>query len=177
MVHARETGEIDGCHRAYEWLCTLLEREERDLVTSSPELFYQIMKVVEISSREFQDKALLNLALKTFSKLQSSRHHLDLMSYKRILQTGIQTLNGPLNFRHRMEFIRTVTASCCDDGLLSKHYITVLKNQYTDSNVSKNEIRIIGQEFFNWPLPANYSRNIKEQNLIPSEKDFTFLYP
>ena len=173
LAHVRNTGHSGGCHNAYYWLSTLLEREEKDFnVTVSPELYYQIIKTAEISSRDTQDKALLNLALKTFSKLKSSRHNLDAMSYKRLLQIGIQTLSGPLNFKRRLKFIRTVISSCCDDGLLSKHLISVLRNQYMESNMGRDEIRVISQEFFHWPLPSNYSRNIKEENLLPAKLDF-----
>ena len=173
LAHVRNTGDCEGCHNAYNWLSILLEREEKDFdVTVSPELYYQIIKTAEISSRHTQDKALLNLALKTFARFQSSRHHLDAMSYKRLLQIGIQILSGPVNFKRRMDFIRTVISSCCDDGLLSKHLISVLKNQYKESNMGRDEIRVLSQEFFHWPLPSNYSRNIKEENLLPTKEDF-----
>ncbi len=176
LTYVRNTGDCDGCSHAYMWLAALLEREENHLdVTSSPELFYQIIRTIEISSREIRDKALLNLALKTFSKLQSSRHPLDAMSYRSLLKIGIQTLSGPLHFKRRMEFIRSVISSCCEDGLLTKHLIAVLKNQSNASNMGKDEIRVICQEFFDLPLPSSYSRNIKEQNLLPSKKDFSFL--
>jgi hypothetical protein len=169
-----ENDAVHGCRRAFKWLSILLEKEDEGQdITSSPELFSQIISTVEISTRRTRkEKSFLNIALQTFSKLQSSRHHIDVTAYKCLLQTGIRTLSGNSNRKGREKFVRTVISSCCDDGLISRDVIYVLSDKFHLSQSEQNEIKTISKEFFgDWPLPINWSRNVKQQHLKPSKRD------
>lgn len=163
---------IEGCHRAHKWLSVLLDREESsEDFTSSPELFSQIIKSIEIVSRGTQDKALLHIALKTFSKLKNSRHHADSMSYTCLLRIGLNTLSEPSNSKGRNKFIHTVISSCCDDGFVSNKFIAALSEKTSKVNWEGIELKAIGQHYFSdWPLPNNWYRNV-DQHSRASRRD------
>mmetsp|Transcript_16707 Transcript_16707/g.20408 ORF Transcript_16707/g.20408 Transcript_16707/m.20408 type:complete len:353 (+) Transcript_16707:677-1735(+) len=169
----KENDVVQGCKHAFKWLSTLLEKEDKNEgFTSSPETFSQMIQTVEIATRKSRDKALLGIALETFSNLQSSRHHVDMISYKCLLEIGNRTLTGPSNRKGRKKFIHTVINSCCEDGLLSKDFMSVLSSESFRHNLETGEIRAIGEKFFSdWPLPNNWHRNVKPQHFVPSKKD------
>mmetsp|Transcript_813 Transcript_813/g.1286 ORF Transcript_813/g.1286 Transcript_813/m.1286 type:complete len:822 (-) Transcript_813:1477-3942(-) len=169
----KENDVVQGCKNASKWLLTLLDKEDESQgYTTSPEVFSQMIQGIEFATRKSGDKTLLGIALEIFSKLQSSRHHLDAISYKCLLQIGNRTLTGPSNRKGRNKFNHTVIASCCEDGLLSKDFMSVLSNTSFQKNLGTGELRAIGEKYFsNWPLPNNWHRNVKPHHFVPSKKD------
>ncbi len=167
-----ENDIVHGCHRAYKWLSALLKKEESgEDVTSSPELFSQIIKTIQ--AVEIQDKALLNIALKTFSKLKSSRHHVDIIAYNCLLQIGLQTLSDPSMSTFRKKFVDTIISNCCDDGLINRKFILTLSEKCSSSrssNQERQEIMVICRHFFSDPIPLSWFRNVQDQS-IPSRAD------
>jgi len=169
---------IHGCLRALKWLSILLEREDSNIhgFSSSPELFLQILQAVKVASLKghHDKKIVLQIALKTFSMLQKSRHHVDTGSYICLLQIGVRSLVGSENRNGRKKFLQTVITSCCEDGLLSRGFLQTL-SKIRRSTSESIEIKQIGKQFFsNWPLPNEWHRNVKIQNLIPSKQDCSF---
>ncbi len=173
----KENDAVQGSRNAFKWLSILLEKEDKNEdFTSSPEVFSQMMRTVEIASRKSGDKALLAVALETFSKLQASRHHVDMISYKCLLEVGHRTLKGPSNRKGRKKFLHTVISSCCEDGLLSKAFMSVLSSESFQHNLEIGEMRAIGDKFFSdWPLPNNFYRNVKPQHCVPSRGDWAMI--
>lgn len=168
----QDSDVVHGCLRAYNWLSVLLKKEELGQdISSSPELFSHLIKTIKIVSKTTQDKSLLNLALKTFTKLKNSRHQLDVNSYQSLLQIGLYTLTGQSNIEGQKKFINTIILSCADDGFISKKFISILSEISKKENKEGIQIKPICENYFsNWPLPNYWYRNVP-QHSIPSKED------
>ena len=159
---------IKGCRQAHKWLTMLLQREKSGIpfCSSSPELFGTILKVIA-KARE-NDYFLFDIALKTFSKLKSSRHHVDALSYQCLLQIGLKSIASPLDNRKREKFIHQVVTSCCEDGLVSSGFVSTF-SQYFSSTLRyplQETQRQISIYFGDFPIPKNCSRNLNKNKAI-----------
>lgn len=162
-----------GCESAFKWLKILIEREEAGHeLTSSPDLFIKVLNVIESATYKYnRDDSLLEVALQTFSLLKDSRHFKDAMSYKYLLQTGLNVLSKPSRSKGRQKFLRTIIGSCCDDGFVSKQFVLALSKRCFRPNAIEDEVYEISQDFFSdWPLPSDWYRNVAE-DFVPMKRD------
>ena len=156
-MYKKTSDPVDGCRKALKWLSILLEREQDGIgrCSSSPELFSSIIKTIH--DIEFSDIHLLEIALKTFSRLKKSRHHMDQYTYQWILKIGMATIAPSVNERGRSAFLNDIIKSCCDDGLISGIFISAL----TSSSSCNDDVKIAESYFSEWPMPNSWTRNVK----------------
>ena len=157
-MHTKLSDPVDGCRRALKWLSILLQREQDGIgrCSSSHELFSSIIKTIH--DIDVQDSRLLEIALKTFSRLKKSRHNMDQYTYQWILKIGMTIIPNSMNEKGRSAFLNDVIKSCCDDGLVSGTFLSVMKNEST----CIEDVKIAESYFSEWPIPNGWSRNVKK---------------
>jgi hypothetical protein len=159
---AKETRNVDdriaSIRRAYEWLSSLrgIEENENNLSTA-PQLFTGLLAMSKTCAR--QRPHVLELAQQIFDDFRKSRHMLDGISYASLLQVGLLAHSGQDHGEARQKFVEKLFQECCDDGLVSNVFVRTLVDD--DSIECKN---LVDRALKNWPLPASWSRNLKNQH-------------
>lgn len=120
-----------------------------------------------------KDINVLNCAMKVFSKLDRSRHHVDWISYQWLLEVGLKVLSEEKYNTKRLDFLKNVTRKCCENGLLAREVVRAISNGpvFVDGwtkNMCNQAVKTVLGE---WPLPKSWSRNLKNHNLSPTRED------
>lgn len=155
----------EGISHAFNRLQALVEREAEGIPQSSTshEMFAGILKAA--SKGPSVNEATLDIVVETYEKFQESRHPVDDKAYVWLLQAGLTAMSGPAYNSRRTEFIRIVTKSCCDNGLLSNGFVVALANSpvWNEGWTIEASNRLTKEHFGSWPLPLSWSRNIKNK--------------
>jgi len=153
----------------YNWLEVLLLREENNVqgCSSSPELFTSILKVAMKTSST--DAKILEVAFKTFQKLQSSRHNIDANSYQWLLTIGLRVLVDSTNDDSRNIFLESIIRSCCNEGYVSRGFVAALsKGPFSSCGgwTREESKRVISAYFDEGMVPNSWSRNVNKDHRI-----------
>lgn len=118
---------------------------------------------------------VLDVAIKTFDKLRTSRHEIHCLHYAYLLQVGLLALSRPENDRERYSFVKQLVQDCCTDGLVSGIFVRAIANgPVFNTGWTIEESARIKEEFFpNWPLPSSWTRNVKPKDFLPQESDLS----
>ena len=158
---------------ALKWLEELIEREDKGFTGSSTsvELFTTILNACKKAHQI--DHTILEVGLATLKKNKESRHHVDSLSYTRILQIGLGAMCAPEDNMKREKFLRDLVKDCCEDGLVSKGFVSALANSpmWSDGWTIEESEKYTMEFFGCWPIPNSWTRNIKNANLLPTPED------
>ena len=164
-----------GYTKASQYLQEMIEKEKKGCrsVITTPELYNSVLRATRISKSTHIET--LQVALDTFSELQSSRHHVDWFSYKCLLEVGLRVMSKESFDEKRNKFLKSVIQKCCDDGLLAGGVIQTIVNSpvYRDGWTIESCNKIKKEMLGDWPFPQVWTRNLKNPNLIPSKEDLS----
>jgi hypothetical protein len=150
-------------------LSELIRREKDGTfhVTTSPDLFDGVLS--QAAKCENLGPEILDFAISILESYRASRHRVDFLAYVWVLQVGLNVLGTAKYDNTRFDFIEQLVKDCCDDGLLSNVFVRVLANGpvYYDGWTRGESARIVEELFPEWPLPWEWSRNLKQQYNLP----------
>jgi hypothetical protein len=172
LQSADETKDIDeriaALKRAVEWLSSLREIENEKNLSTAPELYSGVIRICR-SAAHPERPFVLDMAKEVFDNLRKSRHRVNYLSYAALLQVGLRVYRKPEKDAERQDFVKNLLFECCEDGLMSNLFLRALAN-----DISPECSEIVDDMRHQWPLPASWSRNIKNRLVLPVASD---LYP
>jgi hypothetical protein len=165
-------GSGQALKEAVHWLDILADGERKEVgLTTSVDLYYGILT----ASRNCvaHSPNLLDVAVETFDKLRESHHSLDCLHYSRLLNVALLALSGPENDEARDAFVVQLVKDCIEDGLISNAFLRGLADGpvFADGWTVQESARLTGELFPDWPLPPSWTRNLKQEGLIPRRSD------
>ncbi|KAL3922723.1 MAG: hypothetical protein SGILL_002053 [Bacillariaceae sp.] len=156
---------ISSLKRAVEWLSSLREVENEKNLSTAPELYSGVIRIarsVASPDRPF----VLDMVQDVFDNFRQSRHRVDYLSYAALLQVGLKVYRRHEKGRERNDFVKNLFSDCCEEGLLSNLFVRALAND--DSQECEGLI-----EDIRWPLPAAWTRNLKNKLTHPHIEDLS----
>lgn len=170
QVHQERSieGQIGALQRAVEWLSSLREIEKDNNLSTTPEQYHRVLEAAKTCARERPE--VLDLAKTIFHDQQQSRHGIDVFSYSRLLDVGLEALSSAENTEERNNFVQSLFQSCCEDGMLGKYFVRALVN-YDGWTLEERE-EMQQRLFHTWPFPPSWTRNVKSTFHVVEEHDF-----
>lgn len=169
-----DIGSQEALAKASNWLRTVVERERDDeqVALSQIEFYSGILGAARKCAAQCPD--VLDIAVETFDMLRDSHHAIHPIHFSRLLQVGLLAMSRPENNEVRTAFVKEVAQECCEDGYLSSSFLQALANGpvYYDGWTIEESLRLENLLFPDWPLPASWSRNVKESAYLPKRSDF-----
>ena len=168
-----KNGSKQALLKAVHWLDMLQKLENSDIGRFVPTegVYDEILSAaVPIASVHPE---VLDTAVDTFDKLRRSYSPVQCRSYAELLRAGLAALSLPENDHVRDAFVKELIKECAEAGLVGRRVVRALSNdQVFYSGWTLEESARLTTEFFpKWPLPASWTRNLKEQQ-FPREYDF-----
>lgn len=171
-ISLAEKGNVDAIGTALEWLEELVqqEKEETGLLTSIDLYCGVITAARKCATR---DPRCLKFAIKAFNMLRNSRFEIACHHYTRVLQIGILSFSKPENNEERRDFINKIITDCTEDGLLSSLFLQTLADGpvFYDGWTIEESSRTVKEHFSCWPLPLEWTRNLRQDALKPRRSD------
>jgi len=167
-------GNIEALQRATDWLNTLVKREQVDgKLLSTGELYSSILGSARKCASH--DPRALDLAVGVFEQLKASHHMMEPIHYSRLVQIGLLALSKPEKTEVRRLFLQQVVDECKDAGLISSPLLQALANGpiFSDGWTINESEDCLWEFFPDWPCPPSWTRNVKQEGLLPRESDFT----
>jgi hypothetical protein len=158
---------ISSLKRAVEWLSSLREIENEKNLSTAPELYHGVIRTAR-SAASPDRPFVLDIAKSVFDKFRQSRHRVNYLSYAALLQVGLKVFSRPEHSEERGEFLNHLFHESCEDGLLSNLFVRALSNN--DSPECQKMVEDLYQQ---WPLPASWTRNLKNYLTHPEITDFS----
>lgn len=169
---AAAQGDLAPLNQAVEWLdyVAALEDQERGIRLPG-ELYGGILAAARACAS--QTPATLDLALNVFGKLLASHHPVDCLEYSRLLQCGILALSRPAQDAVRREFLQDLFHNVAAAGLINGPLLRTLSNGaiFYDGWTATESWRCTRALVGDWPLPPNWTRNIKQDGFLPKKAD------
>jgi pentatricopeptide repeat protein len=182
---AEQRGDGDALASAARWVAAVreLEREGRErrgrrAVASQVDMYGGILSAARRCAPGHPDA--LALALDAFDELRRSHHQVEGAHYSRLLEVGLLSLSRPEDDRARSEFVSRLFADCCEAGHLTKPFVQALANGpvYRDGWTAEESARAVSDLVAPgrrgpppWPLPASWTRNVRQIGLLPEPRD------
>lgn len=157
---------------AAKYLDALEAREKTESgISSSVELFTIFLAAARKCAAH--SPQTLEVTIEVFDKLRSSRHMIDCLHYSRLLQIGLLALSKVTSNQVRTSFIDHVVTESKKAGLVSSAMLQALANgpTYVDGWTVDESKRMVVDLFPEWPLPASWTRNVRQEGQLPKEND------
>ncbi|GKY94273.1 hypothetical protein MPSEU_000393100 [Mayamaea pseudoterrestris] len=166
----------NGSHQGLEAAATLMryvaqqDKGDQRNVLSSVDWYSMFLSATRKCAKHFR---ALELATEMFEQLKESHHAVDCLHYARLIQTGLVVMSQEQHDRRRGEFIRIYVVECCEQGLMSRPLIRAIVNGpvYYDGWTIEESRRCRDDVFPDWPFPAAWTRNIRQEGFLPQRSD------
>eukprot|EP00816_Leptocylindrus_hargravesii_P011185 CAMPEP_0196824550 /NCGR_PEP_ID=MMETSP1362-20130617/92296_1 /TAXON_ID=163516 /ORGANISM="Leptocylindrus danicus, Strain CCMP1856" /LENGTH=613 /DNA_ID=CAMNT_0042204847 /DNA_START=288 /DNA_END=2129 /DNA_ORIENTATION=- len=161
--------QCDGCQRALALLSELIKREKSGVPGCITNLsqYNSVMRTVAFSQSSSVD--VLDVAFQTFRMLKSSRHEPDNITYKHFVRAIIKSCHVQ---KTKKNLLHGIIKMCCEDGQLCQGIINFITHGPFEENggwISAQDAETLTVSLFgDWPVPKNWSRNLKIRDLAPN---------
>jgi pentatricopeptide repeat protein len=164
--------KLKSLKRADEWLEHLNQQDEECGPTTSRDLFLSVLRAAR--NIAFDRPDILEIANRQFVNLRKSRHQMCHSAYAYLLQVGLRAMAGPEHDELRTDFVQLLVKECCDEGLVSRHVVRAISNDpfYEEGWTAHESAHMSSELFPDWPLPPAWTRNVKQDALLPTIDDF-----
>lgn len=165
----------DDCQRAFALLSELSDREKNCISGCITNLdhFNSVMRTVAFSQSSSVD--VLDVAFQTYRMLKSSRHEPDNITYKHFVRAIIKSCHVQ---KTKHDLLRGIINMCCDDGQLCQGIINFVTHGPFEEKggwiSSRDAERLATRLFGDWPVPKNWSRNLKQRYIVPNSLAITY---
>jgi hypothetical protein len=168
-VMLAEKGSEEALRNAVRWLRVLIDAEKRQSTSLSTSVDTYSSVLAACRQCAGISPSILDLAIEVFDHLRDSHHVVDCLHYSRLLQVGLVALSRSEYDETRQSFIKQLFEDCCNDGLVSRPLIQELADGriYSDGWTAEASSLIVEELFPDWPLPASWTRNVRQEGLIP----------
>jgi hypothetical protein len=165
-------GDISGFETAAYWFYCLEARERDESGLVAPSEFYTLLLAAGRKCAS-QHPDILETAVKIFDLLRESHHRVDCLHYSSLLQIGLLALSRAEQNKVRQAFIDEIFRNCCEDGLVSSHFLQALANGpvYYDGWTVEESQRTLKRLIPCWPLPYTWTRNIRQKGFFPQRQE------
>lgn len=164
-----EKGSEEALQNAVRWLRVLIEAEKRQEMglSTSVDVFSSVLTACRQCAG--LSPSILDLAIEVFDHLRESHHVVDSLHYSRLLQVGLLALSRSEHDETRGAFVKQLFRDCCNDGHVSRPLIQELADGriYSDGWTADASAQMVEELFPDWPLPSSWTRNVRQEGLIP----------
>ncbi|CAB9505674.1 Pentatricopeptide repeat-containing protein [Seminavis robusta] len=168
-----QSGQIGSLTMAVDWLDHLIQEEKDggDLMVTS-DLFQGVLKAATACAHGSPPVAELAKLTLDLSRRSSTQTHP--YNYAYVAEAIILAHTWPEDDAVRTQLLTKVVKDCCDDGLVSKRLIRTLSNSttYRTGWTKYESARLLNELFPDRPMPASWTRNVRQETLLPRVRDF-----
>jgi pentatricopeptide repeat protein len=169
---ATADADLRALKKAVEWLDFVSSLEDKEEGIKLPgETYRGILAAARACAS--QSPETLQVALDVFRKLMASHHPVDGLEYSRLLQCGILALSRPEQDDVRGQFLQDLFRNAAEAGLVNGPLLRTLANGaiFYDGWTADESWRWTRLLVGEWPLPPNWTRNIKQDGFLPIASD------